>query len=386
MPSLELQTTVEKPNIMKIMSDMDSASGDAFDGSAEPVVYMSENRMPVIMEVNTAIVYIVFAALLLALIIIMPGVRRTKFASLVGIFTFLNMGAIIVLGLIGPHWLIGSMQVYESPYSSLSSETVTGKLDLNIGLTYANVSLSGRLIGYSRDESKGVQETIRSIYYNERFLWDEPDRMLADHAEALRKGLPYPILTVTEFLSQDIDGFNWTRQIRQAGQYCFFALYLALASWFLTALIMCAIPSYLPHMMQITGALMMSSVSIFTIMTKSPRSLGLFVGGNEIELVFGYTYVSTFVVGAAALLIGLLMLILQINNPHDQLTIMDSQGYINNQKALYQLNLAGRQLDLNKSLGCCFNDVDMAKMSYKKSDVVIPIDDIAGNFKKPELK
>ncbi len=37
--------------------------------------------------------------------------------------------------------------------------------------------------------------------------------------QALEKGLPYPILTVIEYLSVDRGGFLWGRQYRLAGYY-----------------------------------------------------------------------------------------------------------------------------------------------------------------------
>ena len=43
--------------------------------------------------------------------------------------------------------------------------------------------------------------------------------MKQEFQRALAKGLPYPILTVAEYLSQDGEGFNWGRNYRLAGYY-----------------------------------------------------------------------------------------------------------------------------------------------------------------------
>lgn len=43
--------------------------------------------------------------------------------------------------------------------------------------------------------------------------------MRQEFHKALERGLPYPILTVAEYLSQDEGGFSWSRQYRQAGYY-----------------------------------------------------------------------------------------------------------------------------------------------------------------------
>jgi dual oxidase maturation factor 1 len=49
--------------------------------------------------------------------------------------------------------------------------------------------------------------------------------MRKEHRNALQKGLPYPILTITEYLSQDAEGFCWGRRYRLAGHYASFLLW-----------------------------------------------------------------------------------------------------------------------------------------------------------------
>jgi len=345
---------------------------DAFDGSAEPTIFMSDNRMPVMLEFSSTIVYIVFAALILALVFILPGVRKTKIISLFGLLTLLTVGASILLAIDGTHWLTGSIQINGVPYSSLTKDTVSGKLEVNIGLSSANVTLLGQLSKSKSDSQEAI--TARPVDYNERFHWDQPERMLHEHIEALRKGLPYPILTVTEFLSQDSEGFNWTRQLRQAGYYSTLALYLSLVSWCLTAIMMCAVPVYTAHLLQITGALMMFSVSIYTILIQSPRSFTFQLGTGLVEFAFGHTYVTTFIAGAMSMFAGVLIYVLQMNNPHKRLTIMDSDGYIQDHKVLYGLNLAITNDKLN-------HFGEEKKVALDSGNVIIPIADIEENFK-----
>jgi dual oxidase maturation factor 1 len=43
--------------------------------------------------------------------------------------------------------------------------------------------------------------------------------MKQEFQTALAKGLPFPILTITEYLSQDGEGFCWGRSYRLAGYY-----------------------------------------------------------------------------------------------------------------------------------------------------------------------
>lgn len=365
---------------VKMMSQNTSMmnQSDPFESSAGPIMYMSENRMPVMIEFNTAIIYVIFAALIMALLFILPGVRRTKLTSLLGLITLLTVGATILLALDGTRWLTGTMQLQEATYGSLTGDTVTGRLEVHIGLTSANVTLTGRLspIATDEDDANEFNKSTKFVDYNERFYWRSPDNMAREHIAALRRGLPYPILTVTEFLSHDADGFSWTRNLRQAGYYCTMSLYAALASWSLTLAVMCMIPVYLPYMMQMTGVLMVFSASIYTALIQTPQDLTLQINGVSMEFALGYTYVSTIVVGGLSVFAGLLLLAYQFNRPHEQFTIMDSENFVQDQKALHGHALRNMQLAHNSLVAASSKQRAVA-------DVVIPIGDIEAKFGAP---
>ena len=53
--------------------------------------------------------------------------------------------------------------------------------------------------------------------------------MVHEYDAALHKGLPYPILTVIEYLSLDEEGFGWGRIYRAAGYFSGIALWSVFA-------------------------------------------------------------------------------------------------------------------------------------------------------------
>lgn len=57
------------------------------------------------------------------------------------------------------------------------------------------------------------------IDFNERFQWIGSHEMGNSYKQSLRRGLPFPILTVAEYLSQCQEGFNWGAHYRAAGYY-----------------------------------------------------------------------------------------------------------------------------------------------------------------------
>lgn len=319
-------TAIDSLTSLESSSHGDSASQqDQFDQSMQPIVYLSENRIPVIADIQNAIIYVIFTALIVSLIFVLPAMRRTKLATFLGLATILIMGASILLALQGSSWLTGSAHIHRLHYKAMSRETIGGEMNIGIGLQWVNVSLYGNLKSPDRAE-------LKLLDMNERFQWDQPGRMALDHIEALRRGLPYPILTVTDFLSQDSEGFNWVRQLRFAGYYCTMALNVALASWCLTVVVMCALPIYLAYMIQLTAGLMSLAVFLYSVLVSSPA---LYIGGELIKFEFGFSYHLTLSVGAISMLIGVLLLAFQSANPHKQLTIMDSDTYVKDQEALY---------------------------------------------------
>ena len=57
------------------------------------------------------------------------------------------------------------------------------------------------------------------IDFNERFGWAQATDMEESYKKSLKRGLPYPILTIAEYFSLGQEGFSWGGQYRTAGYY-----------------------------------------------------------------------------------------------------------------------------------------------------------------------
>lgn len=110
---------------------------------------------------------------------------------------------------VGSSWHVAE-GVIRSSYRAFSSHKIDANLGVAIGLDHANVTM------------QVIPQHNRSldINFNERFSWVKPTDMRQRYREALVKGLPYPILTVAEYLAVDNEGFAWGRYYRSAGYYC----------------------------------------------------------------------------------------------------------------------------------------------------------------------
>lgn len=141
----------------------------------------------------------------------------------------------------------------------------------------------------------GQKYTIKrvnvDINYNERFYWIEPNQMRQEHHNALERGLPYPILTVVEYLSQDAAGFSWSRQYRLAGYYSYITLWLSLCVCILMFFLHCAAPKYGIYTMQILGCLLLfTNFTYATLVPRGEQKLVIPFEGQSLTFDFGWHF------------------------------------------------------------------------------------------------
>lgn len=98
--------------------------------------------------------------------------------------------------------------------------------DLYIGFAkiYSNISVYWVILIFSFHYHSIIalpigNWTTPDIDFNERFSWDAAHDMGHSYRHALKRGLPYPILTVAEYFSLGQEGFAWGGQYRAAGYY-----------------------------------------------------------------------------------------------------------------------------------------------------------------------
>ena len=106
-------------------------------------------------------------------------------------------------------------------------------IDQRLALTdhFLSLSLSKRignvistLVPHCRAQPRD-RRMIEMIQFHFAVTVKPASDMKKEHRKALVKGLPYPILTITEYLSQDAEGFCWGRRYRLAGHYANFLLW-----------------------------------------------------------------------------------------------------------------------------------------------------------------
>ncbi|KAK3878218.1 hypothetical protein Pcinc_017129 [Petrolisthes cinctipes] len=284
---------------------------DAFRSNGGPTLYAYSNRTSVTGDVPTITIVLLFLTIFFAFIIIFPGVRREKFSTFCTVTMSILVGVIISVCSVGSSWHVAE-SVIRSSYRAFSREKIDASLGVAIGLDHANVTM------------QVIPQHNRSldINFNERFYWIKTTDMRHHYRDALVKGLPYPILTVAEYLSLDDEGLAWGRYYRSAGYYTSITLWAALASWVLMNILLVNVPRYGAYTMTVTGLLMVLSTIIFYLLMP-PKPL--LIRFEEVVLVFhlGWCFWVTLVIGCLVAVSGMIISMVDCIYPHKFSTILE---------------------------------------------------------------
>jgi len=284
---------------------------DSFRENGGPTLYSYSNRTPVTADVSTLTLYIVFVTLFLAFVIIFPGVRRQRFTTFTSVSLSLFVGTAILIGQHGSAWHSSEAQI-STAYRAFSNEKINADLTVNIGLNSVNVSL----------RALPIHNSSASIDYNERFYWIGSSQMKEEYHKALVKGLPFPILTVGEYLSVDAEGFCWGRNYRLAGYYTSIYLWMAFALWLLSNLLLVVVPRYGANLVFLTGLVLLFSNFIYAQLLPA-RPLLIRMEQTVLTFSFGWSYWLVMVAGVLCVLLGGAVSIIDLVYPHKFSTILE---------------------------------------------------------------
>ncbi|XP_067621667.1 dual oxidase maturation factor 1 isoform X3 [Eurosta solidaginis] len=146
--------------------------------------------------------------------------------------------------------------------------------------------------------------------------------MSANYRDALKRGLPFPILTVAEYFSEGREGFCWGGQYRAAGYFASIMLWASLASWLLMNLLLVAVPRYGAYMKALTGALLIATnIGYYCLLPKRP--LIIYLEGGRLEFKLGWCYWLLLVAGILCFICGILISIIDLVWPHTFSTVLE---------------------------------------------------------------
>lgn len=142
------------------------------------------------------------------------------------------------------------------------------------------------------------------------------------YRHALKRGLPYPILTVAEYFSLGQEGFAWGGKYRAAGYYASIVLWASLASWLLMNLLLISVPRYGAYMMTITGALLIATaLGYYTMLPMHP--LVIVMEGGRLEFHLGWSFWLVLIAGSFCFCVGFIISAIDVVWPHTFSTILE---------------------------------------------------------------
>uniref|UniRef100_A0A0R3S505 Transmembrane protein n=1 Tax=Elaeophora elaphi TaxID=1147741 RepID=A0A0R3S505_9BILA len=207
-----------------------------------------------------------------------------------------------------PSWHQGSIRIY-SAYRAFTTDKLDAILGVRMGLKHLNVTLTS-----VPTSGKEQQNSLDGLEYNERFEFLNVFSMEMELEKSLKKGLPYPILKIIEYLSVDRAGFVWGRQYRLTGHYTIYLLWTAFAFWIIQILMLCLVPHNFAKIVIIVGILVLSAD--FVYFTFVPKNLQIrfpsFDGSVSIlDFHFSTCFYTTLTAGITSLVYGGILIILQ---------------------------------------------------------------------------
>lgn len=284
---------------------------DQFRDNGGPTIYSHSNRTPVTIDSQSLILYIVFITLFVAFIIIFPGVRRQRFTTFTSVTLSLFVGTAILLGESGSAWHTAEAEV-NTAYRAFSKEKVMGKLGVNIGLNFVNITL----------KAMPIYNQSADIDFNERFHWEGATQMKEDYLAALFKGLPFPILTVAEYFTVDAEGFCWGRNYRQAGYFTSIFLWIAFACWLFSNVMLIVVPRYGAYLLTLTGFTLLLCNAIYYVHLPA-RPLVIRLEQATLTFHLGWSFWLVLVAGVLCFLMGAAVSIIDLIYPHKFSTILE---------------------------------------------------------------
>ncbi|XP_071034866.1 dual oxidase maturation factor 1 isoform X4 [Parasteatoda tepidariorum] len=284
---------------------------DAFRVDGGPTLYSNPNRTPVVEDIRNILIYVTFSTLFIAFLLIFPGIRKERCSTLITVTTSLFVGATILLTNYGTDWHVSEASI-SSPYRAFSREKLFADISVRIGLSSVNVTL----------QAKPIHKNSDDINYNERFGWMGPRQLQMEFREALVKGLPFPILTIAEYLSQNMEGFSWGGKYRKAGYYTCILLWTAFAMWMLMNILLCMVPRYGAYMMFLTGILILCCNGLYTLLLpKVP--LIIHFESQVLRFTYGWCFWLLMSAGMLSTIVGLVMSLLDNFYPNKFSTIFE---------------------------------------------------------------
>uniref|UniRef100_T1JS84 Dual oxidase maturation factor 1 n=1 Tax=Tetranychus urticae TaxID=32264 RepID=T1JS84_TETUR len=235
-----------------------------------------------------------------------------KISTFIIVSLSLFIGCTITVAHCGSSWHIAEASI-SSPYRAFSKQKIFADVGVYIGLQSVNITLKAKATHHKRAEE---------IDYNERFYWIEATGMKQEYRSALAKGLPFPILTILEYLSKADEGFSWGEKYRGAGSLASNLLVMAFCAWLFMLIMLCAVPKYGIYTLTIIGGFMLFINGCYSLSLPA-NPLRIPFPGGVLSFSYGWSFWLVLIAGIIALSVGSIIVIFDYFFPNKFSTILE---------------------------------------------------------------
>ncbi|KAG1674998.1 Dual oxidase maturation factor 1 [Nymphon striatum] len=200
-------------------------------------------------------------------------------------------------------------------YKAGRNSHINATIGIWFGLRGVNVTLKGQPM-YQMGEQ---------IDYNEHFSWAwrqgkpgfGPDAGILQQQfrEAQKRGIPYPITWVIEYLTYDGDGLRYGRCYRIAGWYSHILLWLSLPLWILSNILMFMVIRYAAFFMGLTGTSMVLSCIVYSCVRNPGDVFSIRFEEEMLKPTLGWCFYATLITGAACIFVAIVVLFMDLRFP-----------------------------------------------------------------------
>jgi hypothetical protein len=340
--------------------------------------HYGDQHNPAHTDVLTSGLILSFVILVFSFVVILPAYRSKKryltLSAIGGLSLFI--GGIILVCNFGSSWEVGYMSV-KSPYKPGSAAEVKGEIGLYVSLRGINITLKGDL---EAGEGEIIHETID---YNEKFSWEWAQgrfgfgpyagRIARDFRAAVIRGVPIPILQISEYFTFDGEGIRFGRHYRQAGYYAHFFLWTAFVMWVLSNILFFMSVLHGAICLGLAGILQLISVLIWTF-NRNVNELHIpfepSEGGDPEVLLstsYGVDYYLVLVNGIICILIGIGIVVANFIIPEELCKIFGIDPLTLYQEEYQTQEEAERERNPN-SVRPGTNVIELAPMSWRRTN------------------
>ncbi|XP_055956810.1 dual oxidase maturation factor 1 isoform X2 [Patella vulgata] len=273
---------------------------EAFRGEQGYTSY-GDRRTAALIDLPLAAVTYFCTLIAIATVIASLGIRgKDKWGTVVRSFYGVAVGSIILVSLYGHCWLMGKENI-SSTYVYRSPDMFTGEVGIQVGLHGANVTLRGYF---------GEPGRRGEVIYSEALPWPDFGHEEEHLSVYLLRGLPDPILRVTEYLCTDSGGLRWGRSFHLAGNLASALLWTSFAFWLITNLLLFTVIVYGAYMMVLTGTTMFLASIVYHVLMPT-QSLAITFDDVSLKTHYGWCFWLTLITGVTTIVFGVILLLLE---------------------------------------------------------------------------